>query len=104
MQTACCCVFSRRKLDSAQAFACQEWAGYLEDMGGIAVRAVGCKAVRVNDLSAVDSQERKPGLATKFCNGSRVVGVSECDVAGHRLELYIRSDQERSREVSCCRD
>ena len=104
MQTACCCVRCRRKLDGTQPFARWEWAGYLEDMGGVAIRAVGCKAIRVYDLSAVDSQERKPWLATKLCRGSGVVGVGEGHVPGHGLELYIRRDQERSREVSSWRD
>jgi hypothetical protein len=89
MQTACCCVCRRRKLNSAQTFARRKWAGYLEDMGGVTVRSVGCKAIRVHDLSAVDSQESKPWFATKFCRGSRVVGVGEGHIPGYSRELYI---------------
>jgi len=71
---------------------------------GVTVRAIGCKAIRVHDLSAVDGQESKPWLAAKFCHGGRVVGVSEGHIPGHSRELYIGRDQERSREVLCWRD
>jgi hypothetical protein len=73
-------------------------------MGGVAVRAVGCKATWEHDLSAVDGQESKPWLATKFCRGGRVVGVGEGHIPGYSRELCIRRDQERSGEVLCCRD
>lgn len=104
MQTAFCCVCRRRKLDSAQGFACRKRAGYLEDVGGVTVRAVGSKAIWVHDLSAVDSQESKPWLTTKFSRGGRVIGVGERHVPRHSRKLYIRRDQERSREVLRRRD